>query len=265
MLFRFVLSLFLSGLRWHLPGLSELPLEQRLLLLLAGKSPLPFYSCCFRRRAFSHIFVFLRKTTSLFFLYVCYYAAVVVAHHQISTTLPYRKHSTTQHSAVNPHNKQQKQLLADQRATTQASRQDLARASSVVEHLYCIRLAVFSKRTEKPESARGLNKICNHCNHSQSSLAGFSWSDARRVSRYTVFLSVLSIPSMHAAPGLFSWTMELLAFASHELAPKTIDLSVRLIHSFYFVQFFLVSECSGRWKPPAERSTMYGLTLALRS
>ena len=39
--------------------------------------------------------------------------------------------------------------------------------------------------------------------------------------------------------------MELLAFASRQFAPKTMDLSVRFIRS-YFVQFFLVSERSGR-------------------
>ena len=46
---------------------------------------------------------------------------------------------------------------------------------------------------------------------------------------------------MHAASGLLSWTMEILAFASRQFEPKTMDLSVRFIHS-HFVQFFLVSE-----------------------
>ena len=37
-----ILSFFLSGLHW-VSGLSELPLEQRLLLLLAGASLFPFF------------------------------------------------------------------------------------------------------------------------------------------------------------------------------------------------------------------------------
>ena len=48
-----------------------------------------------------------------------------------------------------------------------------------------------------------------------------------------LFLSVLSTSSTHAASGLFWWTMELLAFASRLLARKTIDLSVRFIHSHF--------------------------------
>ena len=71
-----------------------------------------------------------------------------------------------------------------------------------------------------------------------------------------VFLSVLSISYMHAASGLFSWSMELLAFASRQFAPKIVDLSVRFIRFFFFAIFFLVSERSGRWKPSAERSAL---------
>ena len=52
------------------------------------------------------------------------------------------------------------------------------------------------------------------------------------------FLSVLSISSMYVASGLFSWTMELLAIASGEFAPKNMDPSVCSIHS-HFIQFFL--------------------------
>lgn len=39
---------FFSGLGWHVPGLSELPLEKRLLLLLAERSGLYFLSDLFR-------------------------------------------------------------------------------------------------------------------------------------------------------------------------------------------------------------------------
>ena len=38
---------------------------------------------------------------------------------------------------------------------------------------------------------------------------------------------------MHAASGLLSWSMELLAFASRQFVPKKVDLScVRFIHIF---------------------------------
>ena len=47
---------------------------------------------------------------------------------------------------------------------------------------------------------------------------------------------------------LLSWTMELLAFESRRFAPKVVDLSVRFIR--------ILSERSGRRKPPAERSAL---------
>ena len=61
---------------------------------------------------------------------------------------------------------------------------------------------------------------------------------------------------MHAASGSLSWAMELLAFASRQFAPKIVDLSVCFINS-HFVRFFLVSDRSGRRKPPADRSALY--------
>ena len=51
------LSLCLSGLHWHLSGLSELSLEQRLLILLAGES-FPFSLCC-RRAIFPQFLLLL--------------------------------------------------------------------------------------------------------------------------------------------------------------------------------------------------------------
>ena len=66
-----------------------------------------------------------------------------------------------------------------------------------------------------------------------------------------LFLSVLSISPMHAASGLCPWTMELSGFASHQLAPDTVDLSVYFIRS-HFVQFFLLSEAGGGSRPRSE-------------
>ena len=53
--------------------------------------------------------------------------------------------------------------------------------------------------------------------------------------------------------------MELLAVASRQFAPKIVDPSARFIHS-HFLVFFLVSERSGRRKPPAERSALHEQT-----
>ena len=77
------LSFDLSGLHWHLSGLSVLPLEQRPLVLLAGE-PFPFASLFFRRRAF-------RFDLFVFVLSVCFYTYehVVVEHlaqTQLNTT-----------------------------------------------------------------------------------------------------------------------------------------------------------------------------------
>ena len=94
----------------------------------------------------------------------------------------------------------------------------------------------FQKRTKKSNCARPA-KVYNHCNHAQSSLAGVMHEGFACT---PLFLSVLSISSMHAASGLFSWTMELLAFASNyvlQLSPWTS--LVRLVYS-QSVQSFLV-------------------------
>ena len=92
----------------------------------------------------------------------------------------------------------------------------------------------------------------------------FSWCHARRIClipisiRYnTAFLCpsdrcMYFVLYMHAVSKL-SWSTDFLAFASRQLAPKIVDLS-----SFAFCSiFFLVSERSGRRKPPAERSALY--------
>ena len=77
--------------------------------------------------------------------------------------------------------------------------------------------------------------------------------------QYCFFLSVLCMYQyMHAASGLFSWSMELLAFASRQLAPEIGDNSVRFIYILFYYQvcIYLVSERSGRRKPPVERSVL---------
>ena len=108
----FPLSFFLRGLRWHLSGLSELPLEQCLFLLLAGES-FPFS---------------IRFSKSHFFPTLCFCGPFFctmyghVVEHLLLCILQYRQHSAAQHGAISPH-KAAKQVRADRSATTQASRQ----------------------------------------------------------------------------------------------------------------------------------------------
>ena len=157
-----------------------------------------------------------------------------------------RKHSTAQHSAVNPHEQQSKYAPIRARQRRRADR--VGSIQHVVEAF--IPLAAFSKRTKKSKSARP-TRTSNHCNRSRSSLA-----DVMMLPVPCCFSpSFLFRPCMRRQ-GLFSWTMELLPSASRQFAPKTMDLSVRFI-PWHFVQFFLVSERSGRRKPPADRSTLY--------
>ena len=54
--FSYLLSFFLSGLRWHLSGLSRLPLEQRLLYEYYLPASIFLLSSIFRRTAFFSIF-----------------------------------------------------------------------------------------------------------------------------------------------------------------------------------------------------------------
>ena len=66
---------------------------------------------------------------------------------------------------------------------------------------------------------------------------------------------------MHAASRLFSWRMELLAPAGRQFSPNYAPLLyVCFVH--IFVLLFLVSERSGRRKPPAERSALVAPTFS---
>ena len=99
------LSFFLSGLRWHLSGLSELPLEERLLLLLASEPSL--LSFLEEEPAFPFCFLFLWASS-----FTRTYEHVVVEH------LPQAQHSTAQSDLHETGN----QVRADPSAKTQASR-----------------------------------------------------------------------------------------------------------------------------------------------
>ena len=116
-----------------------------------------------------------------------------------------------------------KEVRPDQSATTQASRRNWL--ESACGRAF-IQLAVFSNEQRN----QNLLRLQKTYIHSQSILAsvmreGFACT--------LLFFSILFISSMHAASNLFSYAMEILAFASRQFAPKIMDLSVCFIHSHF--------------------------------
>ena len=110
-----LLSFFLSGLRWHLPGLPELPLEQRLHLLLAGKSFFHFYNL-FYKKSLLPVFLFFVRLV----LYVRrILRSIRACCRRPSSDIYYRTTSTGQH--IQP-TQAAKTVRDNQSATTQASR-----------------------------------------------------------------------------------------------------------------------------------------------
>ena len=116
----FPLSFFLRGLRWHLSGLSELPLEQCLFLLLAGES-FPF-SIRFSK---SHFFPTLCFCGPFF----CTMYGHVVEHLLLvyCSTASTAQHSTAQSARTKP---QSKCVLIGVRQRKQADRKDILYCST---------------------------------------------------------------------------------------------------------------------------------------
>ena len=114
-----------------------------------------------------------------------------------------------QHSACQPA-QAAKQVLADQSTTKQASGQSWLEPACRRGIYLCSSL-----RCQNERRNRNLPGLQKYTTFHKSSLADVML----HVTCTLLFLSVLSISSMHAASGLFSWTMELLAFASRHFAP----------------------------------------------
>ena len=144
----FFWPLFFSGLHWHLPGLSELPLEQRLFLLRTGQ---PFSLFIFYKFVFQFLFC----------------GPFFICTSMLSSSIN-RNHSTAQSTL----HKATKQVRADRNATTQASRQSCESREPTCRRAFT-QLPTFSKRTNKQKKLRP-TQIYNHL---QSS---FSLCDARR-------------------------------------------------------------------------------------
>ena len=130
------------------------------------------------------------------------------------------------------------------------SKQKRVSQNQHVEHL---QLAVFSNPAKKPKSpARGQQK--KNYGHKQlvmmrEGLAFISNLNTTRLHSFFSFGQIL-VRCMHAAPGLFSWSKELLAFASRQFAPKIVDLLCPLhSHCFCFPLFSCEHEPKQRGEP----------------
>ena len=172
----------------------------------------------------------------------------------------YRKHSTARRAWISPAHSSIASTRRSQRNNA-SKRTELARASAS-SSIYTDRCALQTNREIEPFPAYD-NIQPLSCLAGGVMSEGFAFVSSQDTT--LVFLSVLSISYMHAASGLFSWSMELLAFASRQFAPKIVDLSVRFIRFFFFAIFFLVSERSGRWKPPAEGRALYCFLLYMEA
>ena len=175
--------------------------------------------------------------------YICIRACCCRA----SSDIYYHTACTAQHSTAQSTRTSSKASTRRSDRDNASKQNELARArmSSSLHTARCV-----LKTNKKSKSSRP-SKLYSH---SQRSLAvvmreGFACT-------LLFIFTVVSISPVHGSSGLFSWTMELLAFENHQFTRKTMDLSVRFMHSRY-VQLFLVSERSGRRKPPAKRRALY--------
>ena len=142
-----------------------------------------------------------------------------------------------QHSTANPHNKRQSKY-APIKARQRRQADGVGSRQHVVKHIY----SLLCSQNEKSKYARP-TKI-------------FGGGVMREGFACTLlFLSVLSISSIHVASGLFLGTIEPLAFGNYCSLHRT-PLTFCAFQSFAFVQL-VVSERSGRLPPPAEQSALY--------
>ena len=58
--------------------------------------------------------------------------------------------------------------------------------------------------------------------------------DLKKIPHCSFSPFILCISYIYAASGLLSWSMELLAFASRQFAPKIVNLSVRFIRNVFY-------------------------------
>ena len=200
------MSILLSGLRWHLSGLLELPLEQRLLVLLAGG---PFHP--FLEETFLDLFVFCG---SFFFVRTQYVRACCRGSDIYCGTASTAQPNTAQRNQ--PCKKQQQIKYAPIRARQRKQADRVGASQHAVEHL-----------TARCVLKREEIKICPGYKSMQPLTKQLSWCCcAKDLPLFPTSLSIVSISYMQA------WTLELLSFTSTQFAPKIMDLSDRFILSF---------------------------------
>ena len=107
------------------------------------------------------------------------------------------------------------------------------RASTAVlqyrEHSTAQAHTLSSQNERRNRNLPGLQK-CNYSHNAGVMREGFAFSfDLNMIQHCPFSPSFLCISYMHAASGLSSRSMELLAFASRQFASKIVDLSVRFI------------------------------------
>ena len=157
-----------------------------------------------------------------------------------------RAASAAKHITAHSPHKVAKQVRADQIVTTQASRQSWREPALVVDHVF---RTLSSQNDRRNQNLPGL-QIYNYYPHNAGVMQEgyfFCFDPNKTTLRFRSVLFLCSW-NMHAASGLSYWSMELLALASRQFAPKIVDLSVRFIRC--------LSERSRRRKPPTGRSAL---------
>ena len=152
--------------------------------------------------------------------------------------------STVQHNAISPVRSSKASICRSERDN--ANKQtEFGESQHIMEHFYSS-LCMFSKRTNKSKSAWSTKNIHNH------SLP----ISTRYVLHCSFSPPVRYFPYVHAASGLLSWSMELLAFARRQFAPKIVDVSVRFIRILLYY-FLWASVAGGGSRPPSEAPCIY--------
>ena len=177
------MSLFLGGLHWHLSGLSELPLEQRLLLLLAGEYFFVlFYFFSEEEPSFSKLCSFFSRCTSTLSSSIC------------------RKHITARRNQLRT-KQQSKYVTTRARQRKQADR---------VGRRALTQLAAFSRRTKTSKYSRQKCTTTHKTAEARVIHEGLaSISNLSKIQHCS--LSILCMYFVHACGvRVVSWSMEFL-------------------------------------------------------
>ena len=144
-----------------------------------------------------------------------------------------RKHSTEQHSAISPARSRKPSTCRSDRDN--ASKQTGLAKAGTSSSIFAPRCVL--KAGQEIEIGPAYNNM-------EALKKQLRWRDARRIclcfqskehkTQHCFFsVSFLCFSCVHAASGVFSWSVELLASSSYHFAPKFVDLSVRVIRSLF--------------------------------